>query len=81
LEVVVAMVADSQAAEWCPARRGLIWKSEGNDVRLALVDARAADVPLPNSSLLHDHAMEGIANGREIWDWSSPARVAAIDAG
>jgi 3-hydroxyisobutyrate dehydrogenase-like beta-hydroxyacid dehydrogenase len=51
------------------------------DVRLALAAAAAADVPLPTASLLHDHALEGVANGMGDLDWSSLAKVAAMNAG
>ncbi|HYY29054.1 MAG TPA: NAD(P)-dependent oxidoreductase [Chthoniobacterales bacterium] len=51
------------------------------DVRLALAAAHAADVPLPTASLLQDHALEGVANGMGDLDWSSLAKVAAMNAG
>jgi 3-hydroxyisobutyrate dehydrogenase-like beta-hydroxyacid dehydrogenase len=51
------------------------------DVRLALAAAYAVDVPLPMASLLHDHALEGVANGMGDLDWSSLAKVAAMNAG
>jgi 3-hydroxyisobutyrate dehydrogenase-like beta-hydroxyacid dehydrogenase len=51
------------------------------DVRLALAAAYAADVPLPTASLLYDHALEGIANGMGDLDWSSLAKIAAMNAG
>ena len=51
------------------------------DVRLALAAAGAVDVPLPTASLLHDHAVEGVANGMGDLDWSSLAKVAAMNAG
>jgi hypothetical protein len=33
------------------------------------------------ASLLHDHALEGVANGMGDLDWSSLAKVAAMNAG
>ena len=50
-------------------------------MRLALAAADAADVPLPTASLLHDHAVEGGANGMGDLDWLSLAKVAAMNAG
>ena len=50
-------------------------------VRLALADADAANMPLPTATLLHDQALDGVANGMGEPDWSSLAKVAAMNAG
>jgi 3-hydroxyisobutyrate dehydrogenase-like beta-hydroxyacid dehydrogenase len=51
------------------------------DIRLALVAADAAEVPLPAGSLIHDHFLAALANGMGDLDWSALALVAAKNAG
>lgn len=51
------------------------------DIRLALVAADSAEVPLPAGSLIHDHFIAAIANGMGDLDWSALALVAAKNAG
>ena len=51
------------------------------DVRLALAAGESAGVPLPVASLIRDHAIAAIANGKGDLDWSSLSQVAAINAG
>jgi 3-hydroxyisobutyrate dehydrogenase-like beta-hydroxyacid dehydrogenase len=51
------------------------------DVRLALDSARALNVPLPLASLVHDHFLEGAANGLGEKDWSVLGRMSADKAG
>ncbi len=51
------------------------------DVRLALAAGEAVDAPLPFASVVRDHLLTAIAKGREDWDWSSTAKLAAENAG
>jgi 3-hydroxyisobutyrate dehydrogenase-like beta-hydroxyacid dehydrogenase len=51
------------------------------DIRLALIAADAAEVPLPAGSLIHDHFLAALANGMGDLDWSALALVAARNAG
>ena len=51
------------------------------DVRLALAAGDSANVPLPIASLIHDHALGGVANGLAEKDWSVLAKLAADRAG
>jgi 3-hydroxyisobutyrate dehydrogenase-like beta-hydroxyacid dehydrogenase len=51
------------------------------DAGLALDAGKAAVVPLPLASLVHDHFLSAIAHGRADADWAALAEVAARDAG
>ncbi|MCY1080356.1 NAD(P)-dependent oxidoreductase [Archangium lansingense] len=51
------------------------------DVRLVLEAAGAAEVPMPLASLLHDHYLGGVAQGRGDLDWSALGALAAERAG
>jgi 3-hydroxyisobutyrate dehydrogenase-like beta-hydroxyacid dehydrogenase len=51
------------------------------DVRLALAAADAEAVPMPFASLVHDHFLAGVAQGKQHLDWSSLADIAAANAG
>jgi 3-hydroxyisobutyrate dehydrogenase-like beta-hydroxyacid dehydrogenase len=51
------------------------------DIRLALVAADSAEVPLPAASLIHDHFLAATANGMGDLDWSALALLAAKNAG
>jgi len=51
------------------------------DVTLALDAARAATVPLPVASLVRDHMISALAQGRQDDDWSALAEIAARNAG
>jgi 3-hydroxyisobutyrate dehydrogenase-like beta-hydroxyacid dehydrogenase len=51
------------------------------DVRLALAAADARAVPMPTASLVHDHFLEGVAQGEGDADWSGLARICARNAG
>ncbi len=51
------------------------------DVRLALEAAEAARVPMPVASVVRDHFIEALANGRADDDWSALAEVSAGHAG
>jgi 3-hydroxyisobutyrate dehydrogenase-like beta-hydroxyacid dehydrogenase len=51
------------------------------DIRLAIETAREVASPMPLASLIHDHALEGIAHGQGDWDWSSLGHVSARNAG
>lgn len=47
------------------------------DMRLALAAADAKTVPMPVASLVHDHFLEGVAQGEGETDWSGVARLCA----
>jgi 3-hydroxyisobutyrate dehydrogenase-like beta-hydroxyacid dehydrogenase len=51
------------------------------DLRLALAAAEGLEVPLPLASLVHDHLLTAVAQGRGDLDWSVVARLAAERAG
>lgn len=51
------------------------------DVRLVLEAAGAAEVPMPLASLLRDHCLGGVAQGRGDLDWSALGALAAERAG
>jgi 3-hydroxyisobutyrate dehydrogenase-like beta-hydroxyacid dehydrogenase len=51
------------------------------DTRLALEAADAVSVPLPLASLLRDHFMAAVANGKGDMDWAALALLAAESAG
>ncbi len=47
------------------------------DIRLALAAADALSTPMPVASLVHDHFLSGVAQGKGDSDWSALARVVA----
>jgi 3-hydroxyisobutyrate dehydrogenase-like beta-hydroxyacid dehydrogenase len=51
------------------------------DIRLALAAADALGAPLPVASLVHDHFLSGVAQGKGDSDWAALARLAATNAG
>ena len=51
------------------------------DTRLLLEAAEAVSVPLPLASLLRDHLLTAIANGKGDMDWAALAQLAAENAG
>jgi 3-hydroxyisobutyrate dehydrogenase-like beta-hydroxyacid dehydrogenase len=51
------------------------------DIRLALAAADALTTPMPVASLVHDHFLSGVAQGKGDSDWSALARVVAGNAG
>ena len=51
------------------------------DMRLALAAADAKAVPMPVASLIHDHFLEGVAQGEGDADWSWLAQLCARSAG
>jgi 3-hydroxyisobutyrate dehydrogenase-like beta-hydroxyacid dehydrogenase len=51
------------------------------DIRLALAAADALSAPMPVASLVHDHFLSGVAQGKGDSDWSALARLAATNAG
>jgi 3-hydroxyisobutyrate dehydrogenase-like beta-hydroxyacid dehydrogenase len=51
------------------------------DIRLALAAADALAAPMPVASLVHDHFLAGVAQGKGDSDWSALARLAAVNAG
>jgi 3-hydroxyisobutyrate dehydrogenase-like beta-hydroxyacid dehydrogenase len=51
------------------------------DMRLVLEAAGAAEVPMPLASLLRDHYLGGVAQGRGDLDWSALGALAAERAG
>jgi 3-hydroxyisobutyrate dehydrogenase-like beta-hydroxyacid dehydrogenase len=51
------------------------------DIRLALAAADTLAAPMPVASLVHDHFLSGVAQGKGDSDWSALARLAAVNAG
>jgi 3-hydroxyisobutyrate dehydrogenase-like beta-hydroxyacid dehydrogenase len=51
------------------------------DVRLALAEAEAANVPMPSVSVVRDRMITGLAHGYSEFDWSALGLVAAEAAG
>jgi 3-hydroxyisobutyrate dehydrogenase-like beta-hydroxyacid dehydrogenase len=51
------------------------------DVRLALVEADSAGVPMPSVSVVRDRMMSAIARGYAELDWTALALIAAEEAG
>ena len=51
------------------------------DVRLALAEAEAANVPMPLVSVVRDRMITGLAHGYSEFDWSALGLVAAEAAG
>ncbi len=51
------------------------------DMRLLLETARETITPMPMASLIHDHALGGIARGWGELDWSALAKISAHGAG
>jgi len=51
------------------------------DMRLVLAAADAAAAPMPAASLVHDHLLAGVAQGKGDADWSGLAGLIARDAG
>jgi len=51
------------------------------DVRLVLAASEAASVPMPLASLLRDHFIILMAQGKQDADWATIARLAADNAG
>jgi 3-hydroxyisobutyrate dehydrogenase-like beta-hydroxyacid dehydrogenase len=51
------------------------------DVRLALAEAEAANIPMPSVSVVRDRMITGLAHGYAGLDWSALGLVAAEEAG
>ncbi|MBV9288721.1 MAG: NAD(P)-dependent oxidoreductase [Hyphomicrobiales bacterium] len=51
------------------------------DLRLALAAAEALAAPMPTASLVHDHFLAGVAQGKGDIDWSGLAGLLARNAG
>jgi 3-hydroxyisobutyrate dehydrogenase-like beta-hydroxyacid dehydrogenase len=51
------------------------------DIRLTLAAADATAVPMPVASLVRDHLLAGVAQGKGDSDWSALAWLCAKDAG
>src|SRR5271168_3100107 len=51
------------------------------DLRLALVEAERAAVPMPAAALVHDRLVAMVARGWADLDWSALGLLAAVDAG
>jgi 3-hydroxyisobutyrate dehydrogenase-like beta-hydroxyacid dehydrogenase len=60
---------------------GFVFPLALKDVRLALAEAEAADVPMPSVSVLRDRLIAGIARGYSELDWSALGLLAAEEAG
>jgi 3-hydroxyisobutyrate dehydrogenase-like beta-hydroxyacid dehydrogenase len=63
------------------ASGGVVFPLALKDVRLALAEAEAADVPMPSVSVLRDRLISGIARGYAELDWSALGLLAAEEAG
>jgi 3-hydroxyisobutyrate dehydrogenase-like beta-hydroxyacid dehydrogenase len=63
------------------ASGGFVFPLALKDVRLALAEAEAADVPMPSVSVLRDRLISGIARGYGELDWSALGLLAAEEAG
>jgi 3-hydroxyisobutyrate dehydrogenase-like beta-hydroxyacid dehydrogenase len=68
-------------AEQHYASGGFIFPLALKDVRLALAEAEAAEVPMPSVSVLRDRLIAGIARGYSELDWSALGLLAAEEAG
>ena len=51
------------------------------DIRLVLAAADAAAAPMPIAGIVYEHLLTALARGREEYDWSSVAQIAAENAG
>jgi 3-hydroxyisobutyrate dehydrogenase-like beta-hydroxyacid dehydrogenase len=51
------------------------------DLRLALAEAEAQEVPMPVTSVVHDRLVATVAAGWAALDWSALGALAARDAG
>ena len=60
---------------------GFAMKLGLKDMRLVLQVAQEVAAPMPLASLLHDHFLAGVAQGKGDTDWSAIAQVAAKNAG
>ena len=63
------------------ARGGFVFPLALKDIRLALAEAEAADVPMPSVSVVRDRLIAGIARGYSELDWSALGLLAAEEAG
>jgi 3-hydroxyisobutyrate dehydrogenase-like beta-hydroxyacid dehydrogenase len=63
------------------ARSGFVFPLALKDVRLALAEAEAANVPMPSVSVVRDRLITGIARGYAELDWSALGLVAEQEAG
>jgi 3-hydroxyisobutyrate dehydrogenase-like beta-hydroxyacid dehydrogenase len=63
------------------AASGFVFPLALKDVRLALAEAEAANVPMPSVSVVRDRLITGIARGYADLDWSALGLVAAQEAG
>jgi 3-hydroxyisobutyrate dehydrogenase-like beta-hydroxyacid dehydrogenase len=60
---------------------GFVFPLALKDVRLALAEADAANVPMPSVSVVRDRLITGIARGYAGLDWSALGLLAAEEAG
>jgi 3-hydroxyisobutyrate dehydrogenase-like beta-hydroxyacid dehydrogenase len=60
---------------------GFVFPLALKDVRLALAEAEAANVPMPSVSVVRDRLITGMARGYADLDWSALGLVAAQEAG
>lgn len=60
---------------------GLVLPLALKDVRLALAEAEAANVPMPSVSVVRDRMITGLAHGYTELDWSALGLIAAEAAG
>lgn len=89
IEIITSAMFDSRlhkiygariAAEDYPAS-GFLLPLALKDVRLALAEADAADVPMPSVSVVRDRLITGIARGYGTRDWATLGLLASEDAG
>ena len=60
---------------------GFAMKLGLKDMRLVLQTAQEVAAPMPLASLVHDHLLAGVAQGKGEIDWSGLALIAAENAG
>jgi 3-hydroxyisobutyrate dehydrogenase-like beta-hydroxyacid dehydrogenase len=60
---------------------GFAMKLGLKDMRLVLQVAQEVAAPMPLASLLHDHFLAGVAQGKGETDWSAISQMAAQNAG
>jgi 3-hydroxyisobutyrate dehydrogenase-like beta-hydroxyacid dehydrogenase len=60
---------------------GFVFPLALKDVRLALAEAEAANVPMPSVSVVRDRLIAGMARGYAQLDWSALGLLAAEEAG
>ena len=89
LEILTSTMFDSRIHKLYGAKiveqrfvpAGLVLPLALKDVRLALAEAEAANVPMPSVSVVRDRMITGLAHGYSEFDWSALGLIAAEAAG